>query len=83
MIQQVIENILKRPDWDSIEFRTTTNRATLYRSDVYEIDSFAIYIKHTSFTQVDVLDLKAIEQLVIKPRANKDGIPFYQPKAML
>lgn len=83
MNQQVIENVLKRKDWDKIKFYTATSSRTLYSKEKYELDSFAIYIKH-DYGYVDIMDLQKIESMEVTNKKNSDGeIPFYQKEAKL
>lgn len=81
MIQQIVENVLKRNDWSSIEFYTPTSRRSISSYEEYEIDSFALYIKHSTYNVVDVLDLSKIESIEIKTK-KEDGstndVPFYR-----
>lgn len=82
MIQQVIENVLKRKDWERVKFFTPTSSRTLDRKEDYELDSFAIYIKH-KYGYVDIVDLQKIESMEVANKKSDDDIPFYQEEVKL
>lgn len=74
MTNSVVKNLLDKKDWSRIIFRFPTSSYTLFNSDRYEIDSFCIYIQHTSreYEETKVLDIASLISLEIKKKSFED-----------
>ena len=74
MINSVVRNLLDKKDWSRIIFRFPTSSYTLFNSDIYEIDSFCIYIHDTSreYKETKVLDIASLISMEIKKKSFED-----------
>ena len=74
MTNSVVKNLLDKKDWSRIIFRFPTSSYTLFNSDRYEIDSFCIYIHHTSreYEETKVLDISSLISMDIKKKSFED-----------
>lgn len=81
MTNLVVKYLLDKKDWSRIIFRFPTSSYTLFNSERYEIDSFCIYIHHTSreYEETKVLDIESLISMDIKKINFEDIVEEINP----